>query len=238
MPNNRNFGPGGNMSPGNMKRNLRGEIKRKLQESQCATFHLYIYGGDIYVNAEADGLDANGNIIISGGNLEIWGAKSGSDGDFVDLDGTMTISGCTFFGGGNAGMANPNNWKNSQQSINGQNSVTANYVVNVVSGSTTIKSYTAPKNVAYLYYTSPSVDSTYKFSVSTSSGNSNNNDNDNNNSDSSNNNSDSNNNNSEKVDSTGSSDGSDNFEIYQSEGKYIEIYKLFPTIITILSLYL
>ena len=163
--------PGGNMgNRGNMKRNLRSGNKRKLQQSQCATFHLYIYGGDIYVNAEADGLDANGNIVISGGNLEVWGAKSGSDGDFVDLDGTMTISGATFFGGGNAGMINPNSWQNSQNKILGQNSVSANYVVNIVSGSNTIKSYTAPKNVGYLYYTSPSVDSTYKFSITSSSG--------------------------------------------------------------------
>ena len=163
--------PGGNMGPGgNMKRNLRGGNKRKLQQMQCANFHIYIYGGDIYVNAGADGLDANGNVIISGGNLEVWGARSGSDGDFVDLDGTMTISGATFFAGGNAGMVNPNSWQNSQNKILGQNSVSANYVVNIVSGSNTIKSYTAPKNVGYLYYTSPSVDSTYKFSITSSSG--------------------------------------------------------------------
>ena len=163
--------PGGNMGPGgNMKRNLRGGNKRKLQQMQCANFHIYIYGGDIYVNAGADGLDANGNVIISGGNLEVWGARSGSDGDFVDLDGTMTISGATFFAGGNTGMVNPNSWQNSQNKILGQNSVSANYVVNIVSGSNTIKSYTAPKNVGYLYYTSPSVDSTYKFSITSSSG--------------------------------------------------------------------
>ena len=163
--------PGGNMGPGgNMKRNVRGGNKRKLQQMQCANFHIYIYGGDIYVNAGADGLDANGNVIISGGNLEVWGARSGSDGDFVDLDGTMTISGATFFAGGNAGMINPNSWQNSQNKILGQNSVSANYVVNIVSGSNTIKSYSAPKNVGYLYYTSPNVDSTYKFSITSSSG--------------------------------------------------------------------
>ena len=166
--------PGNNMGPrGNMRRNLRGGNKRKLQQMQCANFHINIYGGDIYVNAGADALDANGNVIISGGNLEVWGAKSGSDGDFVDLDGTMTISGATFFGAGNAGMINPSSWQNSQNKILGQNSVSANYVVNIVSGSNTIKSYTAPKNVGYLYYTSPSVDSSYSFSISNNNGNNN-----------------------------------------------------------------
>ena len=130
---------------------------------------MYISGGDIYVNAEADGLDANGNIIISGGNIEVWGAKTNTDGAFVDYDGTMSISGATFFAGGNKGMIQPDQISNSQGKLNGEYSVSANYYVNVLSGSTTIKSYSAPKNVAYLYYTSPNVDSTYKFDISSTS---------------------------------------------------------------------
>ena len=163
MPGGGNFGP---------RRNLRGN-KRKLQ-SECGTFHMYIYGGDIYVNAGADGLDANGNIVISGGNLEIWGASTGSDGDFVDLDGSMSITGGTLFGGGNARMTNPSYWKNSQNKIYGSNSVSANSVINVMSGTSTIKSYTAPKNVGYLYYTSPDANSNYKFSIGSSSSSPNN----------------------------------------------------------------
>ena len=165
MPGNQQgMGPGNNMG-----RNLRGGNKRKLQQMQCNTFHIYIYGGDIYVNAGADGLDANGNVVISGGNIEVWGARSGSDGDFVDLDGTLTVTGGTFFGGGNAGMINPSGWKNSQNKILGQYSIGANGVINVMSGTNVIKSYIAPKNIGYLYYTSPNVDSTYKFSADSSS---------------------------------------------------------------------
>ena len=162
MPGNQQ---GGNMGP---RRNLRGSY-RKLQITQCNNFHINIYGGDIYVNAGADAIDANGNINISGGNLEIWGAKSGSDGDILDSEGTVTISGATFFGAGNAGMSNPNNWKNSQNKIFGQYSVNTNGVIKIVSGSNTIKSYTSPKNIAYLYYTSPTADSSYQFSVDSSS---------------------------------------------------------------------
>ncbi len=164
MPGGHDFGP---------RRNLR-RNKRKLQ-SECSAFHMYFYGGDIYVNAGADGLDANGNIVISGGNLEIWGASTGADGDFLDYYGDVTISGGTLFGGGNAGMITPSNWKNSQNKILGSYSVSANSVVNIMSGTTTIKSYTAPKNVGYLYYTSPDADSNYKFSIGTSSSTSGNN---------------------------------------------------------------
>ena len=35
---------------------------------------MYIYGGEIYVNTETDGLDANGYIVISGGNISVLGS--------------------------------------------------------------------------------------------------------------------------------------------------------------------
>ena len=162
--NNNNFGPRGNNNrPGGL-RNLRGKV-RKLQ-SQCAIYHMNIYGGNIYVNAEHDGLDANGNVNIYGGNIEVWGARANSDGDFVDLDGKMSITGGTIFGGGNVGMINPTGWQNSQGKIYQQGQVGANSEINVVSGSTNIKTYVTPKNINYIYYSSPSVDSNYKFSVS------------------------------------------------------------------------
>ena len=170
-----NFGPGGNNNnnnrPSNGFRNLRGKV-RKLQ-SQCANYHIYIYGGNIYVNSEHDALDANGNIIISGGNIEVWGARANSDGDFVDLDGKMSITGGTIFGGGNAGMINPTGWQNSQGKIYQQGQIGANSVINIMSGSTNIKSYITPKNINYIYYSSSNVDSNYKFSISNTGSNTN-----------------------------------------------------------------
>ena len=51
--------------------------------------------------------------------------------------------------------------------------VSSNGIVKIVSGNNVIKSYTAPKNIGYLYYTSPNADSTYQFSIDSSSGNTN-----------------------------------------------------------------
>ena len=162
--------PGGNNHQGppnfwknsnNLKRNLE---KRNLDD--CYSFHLNIYGGDIYINAESDGLDANGNIEISGGNITVWGAKSGSDGDPVDMDGSLTISGGTLFAGGNQGMTQIDRQaSNSQKYIKSSTSYNANQVIYIVNGDTTIRQITIPKNIQYLYYTSPDVDSSYTFST-------------------------------------------------------------------------
>ena len=159
MPNN-----GGRNQPGRGERGFRRNLrKRKLAE--CYSFHIYIYGGEIYVNAEADGLDANGNILISGGNITVFGAKSGSDGDPIDLDGSLTISGGTLFVGGNQGMTQIDRMaSNSQKYISNSGSYSSNQIVYILSGDTTIRAITIPKTIPYIYYTSPNVDSTYKFS--------------------------------------------------------------------------
>jgi len=91
------------------------------------------------------------------------------------LDGTLTISGGTLLAGGNQAMSQLDRIaKNSQQYISSSSSYTANNVVYISDGSSTIRSITIPKTVPYLYYTSPSVTSSYKFTTSSSSsGNSN-----------------------------------------------------------------
>ena len=169
------FGPNGNNNGGrgrfwnkvnNKKRNLK---KRKLAE--CFSFHIYIYGGEIFVNAEADGLDANGNIEISGGNITVWGAKSGSDGDPIDIEGTLTIKGGIIFAGGNQGMTQIDRQaKNSQQYISQSGSYSSGQTIYILNGDTTIRALTVPKNIRYMYYTSPNVvSSNYKFSTSSGS---------------------------------------------------------------------
>ena len=144
----------------NKKRNLK---YRKLAE--CFSFHMYIFGGEIFINAEADGLDANGNIEISG--VTVWGAKSGSDGDPIDMDGSLTIKGGTIFAGGNQGMTQIDKQaKTNQQYISQYGSYSPRQTIYILNGDTTIRALTIPKNIRYIYYTSPNVvSSTYKFST-------------------------------------------------------------------------
>ena len=125
-------------------------------------------------------------------------------------------------------MVNPSGWSNTQNKIYGQNSVSANGVVNIMSGTTTIKSYTSPKNVGYLYYASPNVDSTYTFSISSgsaTSGNNGGNDNGNNN----NNGNDNNGNDDDN-------DNDDDIEILSSKGNYMNIKMFLIMILGMLTL--
>ena len=151
----------------NMNRNLRG---RNLQgmNPECTTFHIYIYGGEIYVNAGADGLDANGDIYINGGELEIWGAKSGSDGDPFDREGKLTISNAIVLAGGNQGMTPVHQSSTiNQKYIYATQSFSENKEISILNGNNKVKTINIPKNIQYLFYTSPDTTDNYKFSEGT-----------------------------------------------------------------------
>lgn len=66
---------------------------------------IVISGGNIYINASGDGIDANGTLEISGGYIRVVGPTHG-DTSTLDCDRSATISAGTFIGTGAAtGMA-------------------------------------------------------------------------------------------------------------------------------------
>lgn len=64
---------------------------------------LMINGGDVTINAEGDGLDSNGNIQMTGGNVTVLGPTNGGNGA-LDYNGTFEISGGVLLAYGSAGM--------------------------------------------------------------------------------------------------------------------------------------
>ncbi len=65
---------------------------------------LDISGGKINVNAKGDGIDSNGNVTVSGGEIYVSGPTNGGNGA-LDYQGTATITGGTFLAAGSTGMA-------------------------------------------------------------------------------------------------------------------------------------
>lgn len=65
---------------------------------------ITINGGTLVINADGDGIDSNGNLIVNGGTTYIMGPTNSGNGA-IDYESTGTINGGTFVAMGAAGMA-------------------------------------------------------------------------------------------------------------------------------------
>ena len=77
---------------------------------------IRIEGGDLLINAEGDGIDSNGNLLISGGSTIVYGPTTGADGA-LDYSGSAAITGGTIIALGNSGMAQNFGDESTQGSI-------------------------------------------------------------------------------------------------------------------------
>lgn len=65
---------------------------------------LNINGGSVYVDADGDGLDSNGDITISGGSVIVDGPSNGGNGA-LDSNNKITVTGGTLIAAGSSQMA-------------------------------------------------------------------------------------------------------------------------------------
>ncbi len=121
--------------------------------SSSGDYAINIYGGTIYVNADGDGLDSNGDLNITGGKVEVWAQTSGGDNDALDCDGTLSVgSGALVFAAGSTGGADYRSISSKAKTVN----VSKGKVVTVTSGGTSVYQTAAPKAVGYVYYSGAS----------------------------------------------------------------------------------
>lgn len=78
--------------------------------------YIRIAGGKLYVNASGDGIDSNGNLIVSSGETYVDGPTGNGDGA-LDYDGTATITGGILVAVGSSGMAQNFGTASTQGSI-------------------------------------------------------------------------------------------------------------------------
>lgn len=139
------------------------------------------YGGNVYVNCTAgDGIDSNGDIILKGGKLEVFGPSSG-DGEPLDSDKGITLGGATVFAAGQNQMGLSissngtayvtfggagNTMRGGMFSGSGTSLVTAGSTVSVKDSSgNTLYSGKAPGNAGYVLFSSSSLLSGSSYSL-------------------------------------------------------------------------
>lgn len=99
-PGDENGGPGGsNGGPGGDNGGPGGGMEEATDYNL-----IQISGGKIYISASGDGIDSNGNLTVTGGEIYVDGPTSGGDGA-LDCSGTTLISGGTVIAVGSSGMA-------------------------------------------------------------------------------------------------------------------------------------
>lgn len=75
----------------------------RFNNGSSSNSSIKIMGGTIYIDAQGDGVDVNGNLYVSGGELYISGPTSNGD-SAIDYDGTATITGGIVVAAGSKGM--------------------------------------------------------------------------------------------------------------------------------------
>lgn len=143
--------------------------------TNTGNYNIYIYGGDLYVNCDGDGLDSNGGLYLYGGTQAVFSMRSGGDNSAIDADGTVLIQGATVFTAGTAGMdgsAKSSWFGTNQKYASSSTSYTAGKIINTKMGSSgsVILSYSLPKNVNYIMASYPTAVSsnTPSFATATS----------------------------------------------------------------------
>ena len=119
---------------------------------------LTIAGGYTVVNAAGDGIDSNGNIVMTGGTLLVYGPTDNGNGpiDFGDGNFSMTISGGTLLAVGSSGMAeSPANAGQAAWAARTGNIKAGTLVGLADADGTLICGFRVPKVIASMVFSSP-----------------------------------------------------------------------------------
>ena len=134
---------------------------------QAGNQSVTISGGTIVMDAEGDGLDSNGSITMTGGDVTVNGPVNGGNGA-IDFAGTFDISGGTLLAIGSSGMAEAPDTDSDQASL----SITLSETVN--SGATLavadadgniVTTFTTIKEIQSVVFSSADVTSGTEYTV-------------------------------------------------------------------------
>lgn len=138
--------------------------------NSSGTQSLKIEGGTIVVDSKGDGLDSNGSMSISGGNITVYGPTDNGNAS-IDYDGSATITGGVLCAFGSSGMAqNMSGGTQCSALITSSGSANTKFTV---SGNGVNYSYTVKKSFGCVVFSAPDLEkgSTYTFTIGSDSQN-------------------------------------------------------------------
>ena len=129
---------------------------------------INLKGGYIVVDADGDGLDANGSITMTDGVVIVNGPTNGGNGS-LDYDGTFDISGGTLIAAGSLGMVQTPSESSSQNTLNiSLSQQEANSLVHVEDeDGNNILTFAPSKTYQSVVVSSPSIKSNSNYKVYT-----------------------------------------------------------------------
>lgn len=87
-----------------------------MESSTSSDMMLQISGGYVSINAQGDGLDSNGNFVMTGGTAVVSGPTNNGNGS-LDYNGTFEISGGLLIAAGSSGMVQASSDTSEQNGI-------------------------------------------------------------------------------------------------------------------------
>lgn len=133
-------------------------INAANSQLQDAAFEITISGGNITAfSTSGDGLDANGTMTITGGEITVWTANT-ADNQPLDADGAITITGGTVLAAGGSGSMRMQ--LTTEQPYLLQQSgaaIVAGETLSIADadGTNILDACQAPCTISFLFYTSP-----------------------------------------------------------------------------------
>lgn len=146
-----------------------------MESSASSDLLLQISGGYVSVNSQGDGLDSNGNFVMTGGTAVVSGPTNNGNGS-LDYNGTFEISGGLLIAAGSSGMVQ------ASSDTSEQNGILMTYPATQSAGTllhledsegNTIATFAPDKEYSSVYISSPDLakDSSYTlYSGGTSTG--------------------------------------------------------------------
>ena len=137
-----------------------------------ASYYISIYGGEVNVFCDGDGIDSNGNIFIHGGDIKVF-SQGNRDNEPVDHDGNFTLFNGDLLGVGSRGM------EQIHLGIKKGNEMYAYYSGAITKDKTlkiknenneVVKEGEITKDINYIFFSSLKLNQNYKFYIYDQSG--------------------------------------------------------------------